>query len=150
MIALYGLVSGGWVIYVVVQLTTILQNLNDMNFINMFLFLVLSAVVGYLMVRPFDRGKPKSGTQEVSEKSWQYGDIHSSEVRLSITVAQEIRNPLTSIKGFTQLLNEREENRSYTNVMLSDIEQIEGFIDDLLLAMTQEEQGVQPRERRNH
>ena len=150
MIALYGLVSVGWIIYLVIQLTITVKKFDRMYVSNMILFLLLSALVGYLIVRPLDRTKKNKELQEVTKRSQRYEYLHSSEVRLSITVAQEIRNPLTTIKGFTQLLHEREENRSYTNVMLSDIEQIEGFIDDLLLAMTQEEQGVQPRERRNH
>ena len=51
-------------------------------------------------------------------------------------MAHEIRNPLTSIKGFIQLLREQMEtdgNQSYFSVILTEIERIDGLLNDVLV-----------------
>lgn len=53
---------------------------------------------------------------------------------MSTTIAHEIRNPLTALKGFTQIQNERnpEDTMSY-EIMLQEIERINGFVSELML-----------------
>ncbi|MDY7037934.1 MAG: ATP-binding protein, partial [Thermodesulfobacteriota bacterium] len=56
---------------------------------------------------------------------------------LAAGVAHEIRNPLSSIKGFAQFLNhalkDRPEEREYTTVMVREIERINRVVTDLLI-----------------
>ncbi|WP_377867043.1 ATP-binding protein [Bacillus sp. R86525] len=53
---------------------------------------------------------------------------------MSTTIAHEIRNPLTALKGFTQMQKERnpEDMISY-EIMLQEIERINGFVSELML-----------------
>lgn len=51
--------------------------------------------------------------------------------RLAAGIAHEIRNPLTSIKGFLQLLATDSKNR-YTDVILSELERIESIMNEFL------------------
>ncbi|PGU09516.1 two-component sensor histidine kinase [Bacillus cereus] len=53
---------------------------------------------------------------------------------MSTTIAHEIRNPLTALKGFTQMQKERNptDTMSY-NIMLQEIERINGFVSELML-----------------
>lgn len=56
--------------------------------------------------------------------------------QLAAGMAHEIRNPLTAIKGFIQLLREQgEANRSesYFSVILTEIERIDGLLNDVLV-----------------
>lgn len=56
--------------------------------------------------------------------------------QLAAGMAHEIRNPLTSIKGFIQLLKEQSEtpeNSSYFSVILTEIERIDGLLNDVLV-----------------
>ncbi|HEX7066097.1 MAG TPA: PAS domain S-box protein [Bacillales bacterium] len=56
--------------------------------------------------------------------------------QLAAGIAHEIRNPLTSIKGFTQLIQPyfKEENRKkYVDIMLTELNRIESIINDLLV-----------------
>lgn len=52
--------------------------------------------------------------------------------QLAAGIAHEIRNPLTAIKGFTQLLKEDDDN-GYADVMLNELDRIDGIINDLLI-----------------
>lgn len=56
--------------------------------------------------------------------------------QLAASMAHEIRNPLTSIKGFIQLLREQvftEKSESYFSVILMEIERIDGLLNDVLV-----------------
>ncbi|WP_373926232.1 two-component system sensor histidine kinase NtrB [Brevibacillus agri] len=56
--------------------------------------------------------------------------------QLAAGMAHEIRNPLTSIKGFIQLLREQGEagrSESYFSVILTEIERIDGLLNDVLV-----------------
>jgi two-component system, sporulation sensor kinase A len=75
--------------------------------------------------------KDVTGQKKTEEK------LHNAEKlsvvgQLAAGIAHEIRNPLTAIKGFTQLLTERKTEK-YADVILSELERIEEIVNDLLV-----------------
>ncbi|KAA0546335.1 response regulator [Bacillus sp. BGMRC 2118] len=52
---------------------------------------------------------------------------------LAAGIAHEIRNPLTSLRGFTQLLESTEKNNLYTPIMLGEIDRVNSIVSELLL-----------------
>lgn len=62
---------------------------------------------------------------------------HTAVSHLGAGIADKIRNPLTSIKGFTVLLQDQvkasERSRSYTNIILQEVSKIERIINNFLL-----------------
>ncbi|RNB91661.1 GHKL domain-containing protein [Brevibacillus fluminis] len=56
--------------------------------------------------------------------------------QLAAGIAHEIRNPLTSVKGFIQLIRERgsvDETGAYFSVIQTEIERMEGLLNDVLV-----------------
>jgi PAS domain S-box-containing protein len=52
--------------------------------------------------------------------------------KLAAGIAHEIRNPLTSIKGFTQLIREEGGNAYYADIILTEIQRLEEVVDGFL------------------
>ena len=52
---------------------------------------------------------------------------------LAAGVAHEIRNPLTAMKGFLQLLKEKEGNEIYASIVLEEVDRINKIVTDFLL-----------------
>jgi len=73
------------------------------------------------------------------EKQVQHNEKLATVGKIAAGVAHEIRNPLTSVKGFLQMMSsELEKNgmrreQSFTKVMLDEIERINGLVGELLL-----------------
>lgn len=78
---------------------------------------------------------------EIKEKNDQIKHLDLLGVigKLAAGIAHEIKNPLTSVKGFVQLLSE-ETKSSYSEIILSELERIEEIMGEfLLLAKPQRE-----------
>ncbi|MGG3470308.1 ATP-binding protein [Neobacillus pocheonensis] len=52
---------------------------------------------------------------------------------LAAGIAHEIRNPLTTIKGFVQLLAESEKGKNYSNTILEEIERINFIVNEFMV-----------------
>ncbi|MDP7981358.1 ATP-binding protein [Bacillus sp. WLY-B-L8] len=54
--------------------------------------------------------------------------------KMAATIAHEIRNPLTSLKGFTQLQREKHpEDAAYYNIMVQEIERMNAIVSELMV-----------------
>ncbi|TYR99657.1 two-component sensor histidine kinase [Rossellomorea vietnamensis] len=54
--------------------------------------------------------------------------------RFATSISHEVRNPLASLKGFTQLQHEKHpEDGEYYSIMINEIERISSLLDDLLV-----------------
>ena len=67
-------------------------------------------------------------TEEMLRKSEMLGAVG----QLAAGIAHEIRNPLTSLKGFTKLMQE-DNRRNYISIMSMELERIEQIVSELLV-----------------
>ncbi|WP_216831056.1 PAS domain-containing sensor histidine kinase [Alkalihalobacterium elongatum] len=72
--------------------------------------------------------------QKAAEESIEKAEKLSLVGQLSASIAHEIRNPLTTLKGFLQLIQAQEEiNPVHIEILLSEMERIELITSELLL-----------------
>lgn len=90
--------------------------------------------------------------QDITE-SKRTEDILRTTERLSVVgklaagMAHEIRNPLTALKGFTQILRDRGEPCSqYCDIMLSELDRIETIVSELLVLAKPQAASFQQRQ----
>lgn len=81
----------------------------------------------HLMIRDITELKRSREFMQQSEKLTVVGELAAG-------IAHEIRNPLTSLKGFTQLLGDRlDANHEYMDIMITEIDRINTIVSELLL-----------------
>ncbi|SFT19909.1 GAF domain-containing sensor histidine kinase [Paenibacillus sp. BC26] len=68
----------------------------------------------------------------MEELSHHYSKLHVSR-QLAAGLAHEIRNPLTAVKGFLQLMGTSSEFRSYIEIMTEELNQIEALTKEFIL-----------------
>lgn len=107
--------------------TTIIRNDEEKKFINMKLIPTVYKGRKTMQVIIHDITE-----QKLTEEKLQQTEKLSVVGHLAAGIAHEIRNPLTAIKGFTQLINEESSNQ-YIDVMLSELDRIEKIVSDLLI-----------------
>ena len=91
-------------------------------FLSIFGFLLLSRFNSYLngLVNAYEDAKQKEKLAVVGQ--------------MAASIAHEIKNPLSALKGFTQLQQERDkENENYYPIMLNEIDRINIIVSDLLI-----------------
>ncbi|OIJ17242.1 hypothetical protein BKP37_01705 [Anaerobacillus alkalilacustris] len=72
--------------------------------------------------------------QKVAEESIEKAEKLSLVGQLSASIAHEIRNPLTTLKGFLQLIKkEKEVNPTHLEILLNEMNRIEMITSELLL-----------------
>ncbi|WP_019533966.1 ATP-binding protein [Paenibacillus ginsengihumi] len=59
-------------------------------------------------------------------------EMHSAVGQLAAGIAHEIRNPLTALKGFTQLMLTGSLNQEYIRIMQADLDRINLIVNELL------------------
>ncbi|PWA12839.1 PAS domain-containing sensor histidine kinase [Pueribacillus theae] len=107
--------------------TTIIRNDQEKKYINMKLIPTVYKGRKTMQVIIHDITE-----QKLTEEKLQQTEKLSVVGHLAAGIAHEIRNPLTAIKGFTQLIGE-ENNNQYVDVMLSELNRIEKIVSDLLI-----------------
>lgn len=79
-----------------------------------------------LVLRNINERKKQEELLKASEKLAVVGQIAAG-------IAHEIRNPLTSIKGFIQMMGEDSKNEHYYDVIMSEIDRINQVTNDFLI-----------------
>ncbi len=81
----------------------------------------------HIVIRDVTELKKSREFIEQSDKLTMVGELAAG-------IAHEIRNPLTSLRGFVQLLdNGQGTNKGYTRIMLSEVDRINAIVSELLL-----------------
>ncbi|MFC0475667.1 histidine kinase dimerization/phospho-acceptor domain-containing protein [Robertmurraya beringensis] len=85
----------------------------------------------YIILKPSINNKDSN---DVIDQLAQLSEKRATAGHLAAGIAHEIRNPITAIKGFLQLLkDEQEGNEIYYGVIDSEIERIELILRDLMV-----------------
>ncbi|SEM94402.1 Signal transduction histidine kinase [Mesobacillus persicus] len=91
-------------------------------FLSIFGYILLSRFISYVngMVYAYEDAKQKEKLAVVGQ--------------MAASIAHEIKNPLSALKGFTQLQQERDkQNENYYPIMLNEIDRINLIVSDLLI-----------------
>ncbi|WP_051188212.1 PAS domain-containing sensor histidine kinase [Brevibacillus thermoruber] len=90
-------------------------------------------------------------TRDITEKKraeelLRQSDMLSAVGQLAAGIAHEIRNPLTALRGFIQLMQSSAEDKRYCGIMLSELDRINLIVSELLLLAKPQAVKYQQRE----
>lgn len=104
--------------------------LHDTNIIPpIFVIIILSAIAFIILIRFYSYIKSLTSVHEELNKKEKLAVIG----QMAAAIGHEIRNPLSSLKGFTQLQHESNPNSSgFYPIMIQEIERINSIVDDLM------------------
>ncbi|MCH6265615.1 ATP-binding protein [Neobacillus citreus] len=104
--------------------------LHDTNIIPpMFIIIILSAIAFIILIRFYSYIKSLTSVHEELSKKEKLAVIG----QMAAAIGHEIRNPLSSLKGFTQLqLESKSSNSEFYPIMLQEIDRINSIVDDLM------------------
>jgi PAS domain S-box-containing protein len=71
--------------------------------------------------------------RKIAEETLRKTEQLSMVGKLAAGIAHEIRNPLTSIKGFVQLLTESERGKVFTDIILEEIDRINSIVSEFMV-----------------
>lgn len=104
--------------------------LKDVRVLTPIMIYVILTAIAYILVARF--------FSYINSLSSMYKELHQKEKlafigQMAAATGHEIRNPLSSLKGFTQLQNERYPNTNdYYPIMIQEIDRINSIVDDLM------------------
>jgi PAS domain S-box-containing protein len=78
-------------------------------------------------------GKDISERKEQTERLLQKSEKLALLGQMAAGIAHEIRNPLTSIKGFIQLFKSSQPKKEYVDIVLSELERINAIVGEFLV-----------------
>ncbi|WP_043932116.1 ATP-binding protein [Bacillus sp. EB01] len=78
-------------------------------------------------------GKDITNRREETERLLQKSDKLALLGQMAAGIAHEIRNPLTSIKGFVQLFKADNDKKEYYDIVLSELERINTIVSEFLV-----------------
>jgi signal transduction histidine kinase len=99
------------------------------SLIPVIMYLIFSAIAYVLLIRFYSY---------INSLTSVYEELHRNEKlvvvgQMATAVGHEIRNPLSSLRGFTQLQNERYPNtNAYYPIMIQEIDRINSIVGDLM------------------
>ncbi|MGG1574630.1 ATP-binding protein [Fictibacillus sp. NRS-1165] len=77
--------------------------------------------------------KDVTARQEETNRLLQKSEKLALLGQMAAGIAHEIRNPLTSVKGFIQLIKVNQREEEYVSIVLDEIDRINGIVGDLLV-----------------
>ncbi|WP_456271974.1 ATP-binding protein [Bacillus sp. AK031] len=139
--------------YIVFGITTIkyvflyIWVYNNVQVILGYVLVFIFALLAFLLLRRFS--SYVKATIEISNELRNTEKL-ATVGKFATSISHEVRNPLASLKGFTQLQNEKHpEDSEYYNIMTKEIDRITSLLDDLLVIGKPKGMDVEPHDFNN-
>ncbi|OLS40487.1 ATP-binding protein [Bacillus sp. MRMR6] len=121
-----------WTVSSVVVLKYLFMGLvleDNLVLVPIIIYMILSAIVYVILTRFYSYISSLNSAHEELRKKEKLAVIG----QMAAAIGHEIRNPLSSLRGFTQLQQERNpDNHNYYPIMIQEIDRINKIVDDLM------------------
>jgi signal transduction histidine kinase len=105
-----------------------------LNAVQVILPIVAYGVVAVISLIFLSRFQSNLNTRLMLNDQLRHQEKLAAVGRFATSISHEVRNPLASLKGFTQLQHEKHpEDSEYYTIMTNEIERISSLLDDLLV-----------------